>query len=203
MVLKMPPTKIGRQVISAPNSLASGWMLWKARYVQGLEQSKKNSIMVAFSLVVFVPVCVRQILLVIPGRALARARNPYSLIVVMDSGLALRAPRTDESLFLFRHLLCFLPEHVLARLLVERLLNEFADRQPRLHLRPRPHQRVPAFHVRIIVEREALRLVGHGPGEAGDVGNRIVAGDVGPGLAQLGVEHAIEPCCLVAVALDG
>ena len=29
--LKMPPTRIGRQVISTPSSLASGWMLWKAR----------------------------------------------------------------------------------------------------------------------------------------------------------------------------
>src|ERR1700734_2816950 len=44
MVLKMPPTRIGRHVIGAPNSAASGWMLWNARYVHGLEQSKKNSI---------------------------------------------------------------------------------------------------------------------------------------------------------------
>src|SRR4051812_50017804 len=29
-------------------------------------------------------------------RLLAQARNPYSRIVVMDSGLALRAPRNDE-----------------------------------------------------------------------------------------------------------
>src|ERR1700692_1749597 len=104
----MPATRIGRQVIPAPTPLSRGSMLWKGRYVQGLEKSKKNSILVAFSLVVFVPVCVRQILLVIPGRALARARNPYSLIVVMDSGLALRAPRNDGVFFLFLHLLCSL-----------------------------------------------------------------------------------------------
>jgi hypothetical protein len=29
-------------------------------------------------------------------RHLAHARNPYSFIVVMDSGLALRAPRNDD-----------------------------------------------------------------------------------------------------------
>src|SRR5277367_5331949 len=101
---------------------------------------------------------------------------------VMDSGLALRAPRNDEQLFLCQ-LLCGLPEHVLSRLLVERLLFEFADRKPRLHLRPRANFGIPALDVRIIVKREALRLVGHGPGKARDVGNRIVAGDVSAGLA--------------------
>jgi len=40
--------------------------------------------------------------------------------------------------------------------------------------------RVPALDVRIIVERKALRLVGHGPGKAGDVGNRIVARQIAP-----------------------
>jgi hypothetical protein len=30
-VWKMPPTRIGRYEISAPNSFASSWMLWKAR----------------------------------------------------------------------------------------------------------------------------------------------------------------------------
>jgi len=38
--LKTPPTSIGRQTISAPNSAANGWTLSKARYVHGLEQSK-------------------------------------------------------------------------------------------------------------------------------------------------------------------
>ena len=31
LAIKMPPTRIGRHEISSPNSLASGWMLWKAR----------------------------------------------------------------------------------------------------------------------------------------------------------------------------
>src|SRR5229473_1781400 len=120
----------------------------------------------------------------------------------MDSGLALRAPRNDGLLFLSRHLLRRLPEHILARLLVERLLDEFADRKPRLHLRPGADIRIPALDVGIIVERKPLRLVGHGPRKAGDIGDRIIAGDVRPGLAQLGVEHAIKPRRLVAVAFD-
>src|SRR3954447_2618831 len=123
-------------------------------------------------------------------------------IVVMDSGLArslssgralrgpVGAPRNDERSFLLRQLLRRLPEHIPSRLLVERLLFEFADRKSRLHLRPRAHLGVPALDVRIIVERKALRLVGHGPGKAGDVRNRIVVtGAVSPGLAQLPVEH--------------
>src|SRR5258708_16395609 len=144
------------------------------------------------------------------------AQAPESILpaVVMDSGLArslssgralrgpVGAPRNDQQLFLLRHLLRRLPEHIPSRLLVERLFFEFADRKPRLHLRPRAHLRIPALDVRIIVERKALRLVGHGPGKAGDVGNRIVAGDVSPGLAQLPVAHAIQPCRLVAVAFD-
>src|SRR4051794_37870019 len=79
-----------------------------------------------------------------------------------------------------------LPEHVPSRLVVERLLDELADRQARLHLWPRADLGVPALCMRIVVECEALRLVGHGPGKAGDVGDRIiVAGDIGAGLAQL------------------
>src|SRR4051794_21970934 len=72
-----------------------------------------------------------------------------------------------------RHFLRPRAEHVLARFLVERLLDELADRQPRLHLRPGAHVGVPALDVRVIVERKALRLVGHGPGEAGDVGDGV------------------------------
>src|SRR5260370_39584904 len=93
--------------------------------------------------------------------------------------------------FLLRHLLGGLPEHVLSRLLVERRLFEFADRKTRLHLRPRAHLGIPALEVRIIVERKPLRLVRHGPWKAGDIGDRIVAGDVSTGLAQLPIEHAI------------
>src|SRR5277367_1631883 len=55
-----------------------------------------------------------------------------------------------------RQLLCGLAEHILSRLLVERLFFEFADRKPRLHLRPGAHLGVPALDVGIIVEREAL-----------------------------------------------
>src|SRR5258708_22905982 len=102
-----------------------------------------------------------------------------------------------------RHLLRGLPEHVLPRLLVERLLNKLSSARPRLHLRPRTHLRIPALEVRIIVQRKTLRLVSHGPGEAGDVGDRIIAGDIAAGLAELGIEHAVEPRRLVAVALDG
>src|ERR1700689_4902120 len=63
-------------------------------------------------------------------------------------------------------LLCLLPEHVLARLVVERLFLKLADCKPRLHLRPRADLGIPALDVRIIVERKPLRLVGHGPGKA-------------------------------------
>src|SRR4030088_1284163 len=102
-----------------------------------------------------------------------------------------------------RQLLRRLPEHVLACFLVERLLHEFADRKARLHLWPRANLRIPALDVGIIVERKTLRLVRHGPRKAGDVGDRIVAGDVSTGLAQLRIEHAIKPGRLVAIALDG
>src|ERR1700737_2421584 len=121
----------------------------------------------------------------------------------MDSGLALRAPRNDGQLFLPRHLLRSLPEHILSSLFVERRLFEFSHRQSRLHLRPRADIGIPALDVRIIVERKALRLVRHGPWKAGDISDRIVARDVAPRLAQLGIEHAIKPGRLVAVAFDG
>src|SRR5882672_433438 len=49
-----------------------------------------------------------------------------------------------------------LPEHIASGLLVERLLDEFSDREPRLHLRPCADFGVPALDVRIIVERKAL-----------------------------------------------
>ena len=39
-VLKMPPTSTGFQVMAVSSSRASGWMLRKARKLQGLEQSK-------------------------------------------------------------------------------------------------------------------------------------------------------------------
>src|SRR3984957_8731835 len=99
-----------------------------------------------------------------------------------------------------RHLLRLLPEHIPARLLVKRLLDELIDREARLHLWPCSHLCIPAPDVGIIVEREALRLVRHGPWKAGDVGDRIVARDVSAGLAELGIEHAIKPRRLVAIA---
>src|SRR5664279_1850762 len=101
------------------------------------------------------------------------------------------------------HFLSGLAKHVPAGLLVERLLDEFSDCKPRLHLGPRAYLRVPALDVGIIVEREALRLVGHGPGKARDVGDGIVARHIGTGLAELSVEHSIKPGSLVAVAFDG
>src|SRR4051795_10264892 len=104
---------------------------------------------------------------------------------------------------LSRHFLCGLAEHIPARLFVERLLYEFADRKTRLHLRPRAHLGIPALDVRIIVERKALRLVRHGPRKAGDVRNRIISRDVSPGFSELRVEYAIEPRRLVAIAFDG
>src|SRR5882672_3810355 len=102
-----------------------------------------------------------------------------------------------------RHLLRRLPEHILSCFLVERLLHEFSDRKARLHLRPRANLRIPALDVGIIVERKPLGLVRHGPWKAGDVGDRILAGDVSTGLAQLRIEHPIKPGCLIAIALDG
>src|SRR5205823_14814314 len=108
----------------------------------------------------------------------------------------------DEQLFPSRQLLCPLAEHIFSRLLIKRLLDELADRKARLHLRPGANLRVPALDVRIIVKRETLRLMRHGPGKAGDVGDRIIAGDVSAGLAELGIQHTIKPRRLVAVALD-
>src|SRR3981189_1157535 len=121
----------------------------------------------------------------------------------MDCFVASLLAMTASPSFLPSHLLRFLPEHILARLLVERLLDEFADRKPRLHLRPGTDIRIPALDVGIVVERKALRLVGHGPWKAGDVGDRIFPGDVSTGLAQLRIEHAIKPGRIVAIALDG
>src|SRR5690349_20530109 len=116
------------------------------------------------------------------GAAPAYARN-------RDTWVAGTSPaRRNHPSTLSPHFLGGLSEHVPARLLVERLLDEFAERKTGLHLRPRPDFGVPALDVRLIVERKALRLVRHGPWKAGDVGNRIIAGDVSPGLAELGIE---------------
>src|SRR3954453_12969168 len=99
--------------------------------------------------------------------------------------------------------LCGLPEHVLARLLVERFLHELSYRKTRLHLRPGPDLRVPPLYVGIIVETEALALLRHGPGKAGAFGASIVARDVSPGLPELCVEHPIKPRRFIAIAFDG
>src|ERR1700737_2272509 len=132
----------------------------------------------------------------------AKRSNPWP--TGTQSGLLRRfAPRNDALSPLPPHLLRGLPEHVFARPFVERLFHEFADRKTGLNLRPRAHLRVPALDVRIIVERKALRLMGHGPGKAGDVGDRIVAGDVSAGFAELRIEHAVKPNRLVAIAFDG
>src|SRR5579872_4969992 len=121
---------------------------------------------------------------------------PFSVLISAFTVIALTS-------CLPRDLLGALAEHVPARFLVERLLDEFADGQSRLHLRPRAHLRIPALDVRVIVERKTLRLVSHGPGKTGDVGDRIIrTGDISAGLAELNVEHAIKPRGLVAVALD-
>src|SRR5689334_13772339 len=101
-------------------------------------------------------------------RLLAQARNPYSRAWLWIPGSRFARPGMTTSLLPSNHLLRPRAEHVLPRLLVERLLDEFADRQPRLHLRPGAHHGVPALDVRVIVERKTLRLVGHGPGETGD-----------------------------------
>src|SRR3954447_14615126 len=101
---------------------------------------------------------------------------------------------------LSRHFLCGLAKHIPARLFVERLLYEFADRKIRLHLRPRAHLGIPALDVRIILKRKALRLVRHGPRKAGDVRDRII--DVSPGFSELRVQYAIKPRRLVAIAFD-
>src|SRR5256885_5746822 len=54
----------------------------------------------------------------------------------LDSGIALLAPRNGAP---FRQLPGLVAEHVLSRFVVQRLLLEFADRQPRLHLRSEEH----------------------------------------------------------------
>src|SRR5579872_2094117 len=102
----------------------------------------------------------------------------------MDSGPApCGASRNDHHLLPLRHLPGALAEHVLARLLVEWLLDELADGKPCLHLWARANVGVPALDVRIVVEGEALRLVGHGPGKARNIGNRIImSGNIGAGL---------------------
>src|SRR3989475_13198405 len=62
----------------------------------------------------------------------------------LDSGIALLAPRNGAP---FRQLPGLVAEHVLSRFVVQRLLLEFADRQPRLHLGPAAHAGVPALEV--------------------------------------------------------
>src|SRR5581483_7147113 len=81
----------------------------------------------------------------------AKRSNPQSLAEPywIASSLTLLAMTMGYSR-LPCHLLRLLAEHVLARLFIERLLDEFADGKSCLHLRPRTHVRIPALDVRII-----------------------------------------------------
>src|SRR6185437_6726487 len=118
---------------------------------QGLEQSKKNSI-------IGVSFCF-QCSLWSSLRGAKRRSNPdYLSGDILDCfAEPVIGPRfartrwlamtTVRPSFLLHQLLRALSEHVLARLLVERLLHELADRKPRLQLRPRANLGVPAFHV--------------------------------------------------------
>src|SRR5882757_8233706 len=74
-------------------------------------------------------------------RLLAQARNPYSRSWLWIPGSRFARPGMTGVLFLSRQRLRGLPEHVPSRFLVERLLDEFADRQPRLHPGPRAGRR--------------------------------------------------------------
>ncbi len=62
--------------------------------------------------------------------------------------------------------------------------TNFPDRKPRLHLRPGTDLGIPALHVRIVVERKTLRLVGHGPGEQAMSAIQPPAGVYSPVLAS-------------------
>src|SRR5215472_10618097 len=60
----------------------------------------------------------------------------------------------------------------------------------------------PAPEVLELLEPLPLRLVGHDPGVAGDVGDRVLPGNVGT-VAQAVIEHTVQPVGLPDVALDG
>src|SRR2546426_12194694 len=60
----------------------------------------------------------------------------------------------------------------------------------------------PALEMREIFELLTLALVGHDPGIARHVGDRIIAGEE-RAIGELLVEHAVESVDLVAVAIDG
>src|SRR6476661_6281154 len=94
----MPPTRIGRHAIGTPSSAAMGWMLWKARYVHGLEQSKKNSIMAAPSRS---HRALRPVLLVLrldrrPRRLPLRVGPMAQLVEIGAGGVALPAIERDR-----------------------------------------------------------------------------------------------------------
>src|SRR6516165_5927344 len=60
----------------------------------------------------------------------------------------------------------------------------------------------PALEVREILEPLSLRFVGHDPWVAGDIGDRVLPGNVGT-VPQAVVEHTVQPVGLFDVALDG
>src|SRR5258708_35160937 len=75
------------------------------------------------------------------------------------------------------------------------------NRHSALHRGPRTDRVEPAFYVGKTVQVRLVPLVARDPGIGGDVGDRVLAGEIFL-LAQAPVEHAVEPVLLLRVALD-
>src|SRR5260221_6817892 len=67
-----------------------------------------------------------------------------------------------------------------------------------LHRRPYPDGLEPAPQMREIIQVLAMRLMRHDPGIAGDIGDRVIAGN-GPTIGEALVEDAIEPVGFVLI----
>src|SRR6266446_779049 len=135
--------------------------------------------------------------------AAARMPPPFRLSVTMAGNAGARSPRLrggalDRGRGLAEQDGALLGSADAALVRVDRLRLVVGAH----HRRPRADRLEPALEMRKIPELLALPLVGHDPGIARHVGDRIVAGDEGA-IGKPPVEHAVEPVHLVAIAVHG
>src|SRR5579859_349583 len=168
--------------MSIPSSLCISSRLWNAKYVHGLEQSKKHSTS-----------AIRYFLHTeIPLRPWGPRGLPSGLTQGLgDVGLRRHRPRTlvVEQLR---------PPVALLLGKLRRILGQVrTHRHAALHARPRTKLLEPAFEVLELLDVLALRLPVHRPRVADHIGNRVLVTRQVLALVQPVVEHPVQPVHLV------